>query len=261
MRLVPSFRRLGSPVLVCLVVAVLAACGDGPDRPVADERAFVSITDVDPTIIVDARYYGDHNFIGSRIAGYEAPKCLLTRQAAAALARVQQELRPMDLTLKTYDCYRPQRAVDEFVAWAKDLGDVRMKAEFYPNVDKADLFRDGYIAAKSSHSRGSTVDLAIVALPAAESERYQEGEPLRACFLPAEQRFRDSALDFGTGFDCFDPLAHTANPAVGGTQRALRALLTEVMSEHGFANLAEEWWHFTLRQEPFADTYFDFPVR
>ncbi|MEU4339859.1 M15 family metallopeptidase [Nocardia sp. NPDC023852] len=263
MRFVPSFQRLGSLALACSVVMMIAACGAErhADTPVTGEAAFVSITDVDPTIMVEARYFGQHNFLGTRVTGYEAPHCLLTRQAAAALARVQQELRPMNLTLKTFDCYRPQRAVDRFVAWAKDLGDVKMQREFYPSVDKANLLRDGYIAEKSGHSRGSTVDLAIVALPAAAPEQYRDGDPLRECFLPADQRFHDNILDFGTGYDCFDPLAHTATPAVGGTQRALRTLLTNLMDEHGFAGLAEEWWHFTLKGEPFPQTYFDFPVR
>lgn len=268
-RLIP---RVGALAVACVVAVALAACGDsGPDAPAAsspapstpaaDESAFVSITDVDPTILVDARYFSEHNFLGTRIAGYEAPRCLLTKQAAAALAQVQAELRPMNLTLETYDCYRPQRAVDQFVTWAKDLGDVKMKQEFYPTVDKANLFRDGYIAEKSGHSRGSTLDLAIVALPAADPEPYRPGDPLRECFLPAEQRFHDNMLDFGTGYDCFDPAAHTANPAVGGTQRAVRTLLAELMAEYGFANLPEEWWHFTLKNEPFPQTYFDFPVR
>ncbi|WP_069159882.1 M15 family metallopeptidase [Nocardia altamirensis] len=266
-----SLRRIGAPALACVVAMMVTACGDtGADAPptattqappAADESSFVSITDVDPTILVEARYFGQHNFLGTVVNGYEAPKCLLSKQAAAKLAEVQRELRLMNLTLKTYDCYRPQRAVDHFVAWAKDLGDVKMKKEFYPNVDKANLFRDGYIAEKSGHSRGSTLDLGIVALPAADPEPYRDGDPLRECFLPAEQRYRDNILDFGTGYDCFDPASHTANPAVGGTQRALRTLLTQLMDEHGFKNLTEEWWHFTLRDEPFPDTYFNFPVR
>ncbi|MFI9503390.1 M15 family metallopeptidase [Nocardia sp. NPDC052566] len=268
MKSVPLFRRIGCLASALAVVMAMAACGNEsagkqapPPPPVADESAFVSITDIAPTILVEARYYGDHNFMGTRVNGYEAPKCLLTRQAAEALAKVQQELQPMNLTLKTYDCYRPQRAVDHFVTWAKDLGDVKMKKEFYPSVDKANLFRDGYIAEKSGHSRGSTLDLAIVAIPTAVPEPYRDGDPLRECTLPADQRYRDNILDFGTGYDCFDPLANTANPVVGGTQRGLRALLVDLMDEYGFKNLAEEWWHFTLRQEPFPDHYFDFPVR
>ncbi|MCM6773121.1 M15 family metallopeptidase [Nocardia sp. CDC159] len=254
------FRMLRCAGALLIGVAGLTGCGESA-RPAPGEADFVSVTDVDPTIRVDARYFGVHNFIGSPIAGYEAPKCLLTRRAAAALAEVQRELAPMRLSLKTYDCYRPQRAVDQFVAWANDLGDVKMKKEFYPSVDKANLFRDGYIAAKSGHSRGSTVDVTIVALPAPASEQYHPGDSLRECFLPAGQRFGDDSLDFGTGFDCFDPAAHTANPTVGGTQRGLRALLSDAMADHGFENLPEEWWHFTLRDEPFPDIYFDFPVR
>lgn len=239
-----------------------AACGNTkPSSPKADESAFVSVAEIDPTIVVDARYFGEHNFIGGRINGYEAPKCLLTKEAATALADVQRELRPMGLGLKTYDCYRPQRAVDQFVSWAKDLGDTTMRAEFYPTVEKANLFRDGYIAEKSGHSRGSTLDLTIVALPAPDQEQYHSGDPLRACTLPADQRFRDNSLDLGTGYDCFDPLAHTADPAPSSTQRALRELLVNLMDEHGFKNLAEEWWHFTLKNEPFPNTYFDFPIQ
>ncbi len=243
-----------------LAVVAAASCAGDPNAPAADETAFVSVTELDPTIVVDARYFGEHNFIGGPINGYEASKCLLTKETGGALAEVQRELRPMGLGLKTYDCYRPQRAVDQFVSWAKDLGDTKMRAEFYPTVDKADLFRDGYIAEKSGHSRGSTVDLTIVALPPADQEQYHAGDPLRACTLPADQRFRDNSLDFGTGYDCFDPLAHTANLSVGATQRAMRELLTNVMAEHGFTNLAEEWWHFTLKNEPFPNTYFDFPI-
>ncbi|MEV6336283.1 M15 family metallopeptidase [Nocardia vinacea] len=253
--------RFCSAVLAAVAAVVVAGCGEKPSSPAADETAFVSVTELDPTIIVDARYFGEHNFIGGRINGYDAPKCLLTKEAAAALAQVQRELQPMGLGLKTYDCYRPQRAVDQFVSWAKDLGDTKMRAEFYPTVEKANLFRDGYIAEKSGHSRGSTLDLTIVALPAADQEQYHPGDPLRACTLPADQRFRDNTLDFGTGYDCFDPLAHTANPAPSGTQRALRELLVNLMDEHGFKNLAEEWWHFTLKNEPFPNTYFNFPIQ
>lgn len=120
---------------------------------------------------------------------------------------------------------------------------------------------EAVVPSERTYSRGSTVDLTIVALPAADQEQYRDGDPLRACTLPADQRFRDNSLDFGTGYDCFDPLAHTANPAPSGTQRALRELLTNLMAEHGFTNLPEEWWHFTLKNEPFPSTYFDFPIR
>ncbi|HEY3464004.1 MAG TPA: M15 family metallopeptidase, partial [Amycolatopsis sp.] len=162
--------------------------------------------------------------------------------------------------LKVYDCYRPQRAVDHFVRWAKDLADEKMKAEFYPNVAKDRLFADGYIAEKSGHSRGSTMDLTIVKLPPRPQRPYIPSEPLKPCFAPQGERFGDNMVDMGTGFDCFDPLAHTDNPAITGVARQNRDLLKNTMAAAGFRNLPEEWWHYTLNGEPFPDTYFDFPV-
>jgi D-alanyl-D-alanine dipeptidase len=185
---------------------------------------------------------------------------MLTPPAAAALSAAQTELRSYGLSLKVYDCYRPQRAVDEFVAWAKDLGDTKMKAEFYPRVEKTNLFKDGYIAAKSGHSRGSTVDLTLIPIPAPPQEEFASGQRLRDCTLPASRRFGDDSLDMGTGFDCFDPLAHTANPDLGAQQRRNRLLLKSTMEKFGFRNLPEEWWHYTLKDEPYPNQYFDVPI-
>jgi len=222
--------------------------------------AFVSIADLDPTIIVEMRYYGIHNFVGTQVHGYDAPKCYLTWPAANALVKVQAELKAMNLSLKVYDCYRPQRAVDHFVEWAKDLNDTKMRKEFYPTVDKSRLFLDGYIAEKSGHTRGSTMDLTVVPLPAGENEVYKDGDPLRECTLPVEQRFTDNSLDFGTGFDCFDLASHRYNPAISGQHRGVRQLLQTIMDKYGFKGLEEEWWHFTLKNEPFPNTYFNFPI-
>ena len=222
---------------------------------------FVDIKQVLPSAILDIRYHGDHNFVGTRVDGYEAARCFVTKPAAKALAKVQEELQEFSLSLKIYDCYRPQRAVNHFVRWAKDIGDAKTKAEFYPAVDKRNLFRDDYIAERSGHSRGSTVDLTIVPLPVPKEETYTPGQPLRACFMPASERFGDSSIDMGTGFDCFDELSHPANPRVGTQQRANRLLLKTLMDRRGFKNYAQEWWHFTLRNEPYPNTYFDFPVR
>lgn len=247
------------PVLMrflCLFV-ILAACAPpqpGP-TPAGD---LVSIADLDPTIVVEARYYGSHNFIGRPITGYEAPKCILSRPAAEALVRVQAELRPMGLGLKTYDCYRPQRAVDDFVAWAQDLDDTAMKTEFYPEVAKSSLFSDGYIASRSGHSRASTVDLTIIPLPVPPQPPVGA---LVDCRGPVGERFADNSVDMGTGYDCFDPLSHTDNPAIRGEAMANRQLLKRVMERHGFTNYPQEWWHFTLAGEPYPDTYFDVPVR
>lgn len=240
-----------------LLVALLAACAHA--QPAPDSAPdLVSVADLDPTLVVDARYYGDHNFVGERIRGYEAPKCLLARPAAEALARVQADLRPLGLGLKTYDCYRPQRAVNHFVEWARDLGDTEMKAEFYPEVPKSDLFSDGYIASRSGHSRGSTVDLTIVPLPAPAQPPVGA---LRDCRLPAGERYADNSIDMGTGYDCFDPLSHTDNPAIEGQARRNRDLLRDAMRRRGFVNYAQEWWHYTLADEPYPEQYFDVPVR
>ncbi len=224
-------------------------------------RGFTYLYDVDPTIIQEMRYYGNHNFVGRPIRGYLAPKCILTIQAAEALVKVQAELKEFSMSLKVYDCYRPQRAVDDFIVWAKDRSDTKMKREFYPKIDKANLFKDGYISEKSGHSRGSTVDITIVALPIEKQAKYNYGERLFACDLPANKRFKDNSLDFGTGFDCFSTLSHTANSHIGDLQKQRRLMLKSIMEKNGFKNVAVEWWHYTLEKEPFPNQYFDFEVQ
>jgi zinc D-Ala-D-Ala dipeptidase len=222
---------------------------------------FVHIEAVIPDALLDIRYFGEHNFLGVKVDGYLAPTCILTRQAAQALAEVQKDLSPFSMTLKIYDCYRPQQAVDHFVRWAKDIDDTKTKKEFYPTVDKRHLFRDGYIDSRSGHSRGSTVDLTIVPLPAPAQPSYVAGQPLKECFLPAGVRFADNSLDMGTGFDCFHELSHPENTDLGHEQRSYRLLLKTLMAKHGFRNYDKEWWHFTLNKEPYPQTYFNFPVK
>jgi D-alanyl-D-alanine dipeptidase len=221
---------------------------------------FIDITKVIPSAVLDIRYFGPHNFVGERVDGYNAPKCYLTREAAEALKKVQEELKDFSLSIKIYDCFRPQGAVNHFVRWAKEVDNTKTKKEFYPTVDKRNLFRDGYIAEKSGHSRGSTVDLTIVPIPAQEQERYVPGQPLFECYLPAGKRFKDNSVDMGTGFDCFHELSHPLNEKVGLQQRMNRMLLKTLMEKHGFKNYDQEWWHFTLRGEPFPDTYVDFVI-
>jgi D-alanyl-D-alanine dipeptidase len=254
----PTWRV--APAALC-GLAICACAAAGTPEPSPQVPDFVSVTEIDPTIIVEARYHGSHNFIGRPIEGYEAPKCLLVRAAAEALSRVQTEVRAFGLGLKTYDCYRPQRAVAHFAAWARDLSDVKMKAEFYPDIDKTKLFDLGYIAERSGHSRGSTVDLTLIPIPPPSQAEYREGDPLVRCTAPVEHRFRDNTLDMGTGYDCFSELSHTASPAVGAVAARNRLLLKAVMEKHGFVNYAQEWWHFTLRPEPYPQSYFDLPVR
>ncbi|MFE1458937.1 M15 family metallopeptidase [Streptomyces sp. NPDC058735] len=250
--------------LIAAAAALLAAtasltparAGTAPRAP----RDFVTLRSVDPTILQEMRYATAHNFVGERIDGYRQPLCILTRPAAEALHKAQRKLLSQGYTLKVYDCYRPQRAVNHFVRWAQDLDDQAMKGEFYPNVDKTRLFADGYIAGKSGHSRGSTLDVTLVRLPAERTRPYRPGETLVPCVAPRSERFPDNSVDMGTGFDCFDTLSHTLDPRVQGTQRAHRLLLKDTLEGLGFVNLAEEWWHYTFKPEPYPDTYFDFPV-
>lgn len=247
---------------VFIVLNLVSALGvPVPSR--ADTAAppgFVALRDVDPTILQDIRYFTAHNFTGDPVEGYLVPMCILTRPAAEALAQTQQEFIERGYTLKVYDCYRPQRAVDDFVAWAEDINDRRMMAEFYPRVDKSVLFDDGYIAQRSGHSRGSTVDLTLVALPAVTTAPSMPGEPLVDCTAPQSFRFADNSIDMGTGFDCFDPLAHTMNPLIDGDEHKNRLMLTEGLARQGFVNYDKEWWHFTYQPEPYPDTFFDFPI-
>lgn len=248
------------------ILALSLSVAAGPAHPVAAQQTaangdpLVSLAGVDSTIIIEARYHGPHNFMGRPVEGYEAPKCLLTRPAARALAAVQAELRAFGLSLKTYDCYRPQRAVDHFVRWAADPADTVARQEFYPTVPKDRLFSEGYIAQRSGHSRGSTVDLTIVPLPPATQPHWKP-EAQVPCTAPAGTRFADNSLDMGTGYDCFDELSHTENGATGAEARRNRLLLRSVMEKHGFRNYPQEWWHFTLVGEPFPDTWFDIVVR
>ena len=229
----------------------------------ADTKAppeFVNLRDVDSRILHEIRYDGEHNFIGRPIVGYREPLCILTRPAAEALSRAQDTFLAQGYTLKVYDCYRPQRAVDDFARWAERRGDQRMKQEFYPRVDKSVLFDEGYIARRSGHSRGSTVDLTLVKLPVRPQRRFIPGEPLVPCFAPVGERFPDNMIDMGTGYDCFDTLANTLDPRIQGEARANRLLLKETLEAEGFGNLATEWWHYTHRPELFPETFFDFPV-
>jgi D-alanyl-D-alanine dipeptidase len=245
--------------LLTLVIVALLLPGTGNSAGKLPE-GLVDVGEMVPALTLDIRYFGPHNFVGARVDGYNAPKCILTREAATALAKVQSDLESFSLSLKIYDCYRPQQAVNHFVRWAKDTGDIKTKAEFYPTLDKKDLFAGEYIATKSGHSRGSTVDLTIVALPAAKEPLYRPGDKLKACYLPMEKRFPDNGLDMGTGFDCFHELSHTVNKKIGEKQRLHRLLLKTLMEKQGFKNYEKEWWHFTLRDEPFPQTYFDFAV-
>jgi D-alanyl-D-alanine dipeptidase len=221
---------------------------------------WVDLSAVDPTILVEIRYHGAHNFLGRPVAGYLEPVCLLPHQTAQALHRVQLAARAEGYTLKVYDCYRPARAGADFVAW-RDTPDQMTKAEFYPSLTKADLFRLGFVGgAATSHSSGSAVDLTLVKLPAAPQPAYVPGEPLVACTAPAGERFPDNSVDMGTGYDCFDSLSHTLDPRISGEARENRLRLRRLMEAEGFVNYWAEWWHYDLANPPYPGQYFDFPV-
>lgn len=236
----------------------LAACTPPQESDPGLPSGFVELSDVDPTIRQDMRYFGSNNFVGRPIAGYEAGACVLTEQAARALSAAQTEFAERGYSLIVFDCYRPQGAVDDFVAWAESA-DQTTKAQYYPNVPKDELFERGYIAERSGHSRGSTVDLALE--PANAVSKGTPEHLQTPCLEDDAFQGDRQYLNFGTAYDCFDVLSHTANAEVSAEAQANRQLLVSVMEETGFRNYANEWWHFTLENEPFADTYFEFAIR
>jgi D-alanyl-D-alanine dipeptidase len=245
-----------------LLSTLMALAGLSPAAPAPSglPTGFVYLADIDPTIVQDIRYAGSHNFIGRPIAGYEAAECVLTEKAARALAKVQSRLAPKKLSLIVFDCYRPTRATAEFIRWSKDPRDTRMKAEFYPRIDKSRIFELGYLSTRSAHSRGSTVDLGIVPL-GASVPRYDPATALAPCTARKGQRFEDGTLDFGTGFDCMDELSATTHPDVSAQARKNRLMLRDLMVAAGFRPYRREWWHFELIDEPFPHQSFDFPIR
>jgi D-alanyl-D-alanine dipeptidase len=223
-------------------------------------KGFVYLRDIDPTIVQDIRYAASHNFVGRPIRGYLAGECILSEPAAKALENVQRKLAEKELSLIVWDCYRPKRAVDDFVQWSKDRAHSEMKTEFYPRTDKGKLFALGYLARPSAHSRGSTVDLAIIPTAFASAPPPNPTHSLKACTSPKGERFEDGTIDFGTGYDCLDVLANTSNAPTGGTARRNRQTLRSHMREAGFRPYAREWWHFELNNEPFHRGGFDFEV-
>ena len=198
--------------------------------------SFVKVSDVISDLNVELKYYSTHNFVGDTIDGYKSNTLYLTKASAKRLKLVQDELQMQNLCLKVFDGYRPQRAVNHFVRWARQINDTLKKAEFYPHVNKRHLFREGYIASKSGHSRGSTVDLTIT--------NGETGIP----------------LDMGSPYDFFGEQSWVDYPNITEEQKKNRQLLQSVMIKHGFRNYPKEWWHFTLRGEPFPSTFFDFEI-
>ena len=242
-------KRLKLWMMAAIFVGFCGSCSDTEEDASSDSGDFVMLTDVVPDAILEIRYYGTYNFVGTRIDGYEEPTAMLTRQAAFALKAVSDEVKKLGFRLKIYDAYRPQKGVDNFVRWAADIPDTLMKKYFYPDLDKSVLFEQEYIYEKSGHSRGSTVDLTLFDMDA------------------------EKELDMGGTFDWFGPESHPdfcGNPdtqtyapsdSLTAEQFNNRMTLRRAMLRHGFKPMRTEWWHFTLADEPFPDTYFTFPVK
>ncbi|MGH6831412.1 MAG: M15 family metallopeptidase [Methyloceanibacter sp.] len=230
----------------------LAASAAGASEMPKD---FVYLRDIDPTIQQDMRYAGSKNFTGRPAPGYDAPECVLVRQAAEALKAVQADLKAKGLGLKVYDCYRPVRAVNAFVDWTKEPDDPEAKAVYYPNVPKSELIPN-YIAPRSGHSRGAAVDLTLVPL-GGDAKDSPESEP---CTAPQGSKADDGSLAMGTTFDCFDGKSSKLASNYTAEQNANRTALSDAMQAHGFEDYIFEWWHFVLANEPYPDKYFDFPI-
>jgi D-alanyl-D-alanine dipeptidase len=220
--------------LALIVFASLIPTGINAAQPLPE--GFVYLDDVIPGVKLEMRYYTENNFTGRRVDGYLKPRCIITEPAAQALKNVQNDLLAFGLELKIFDAYRPRMAVDNFARWAADIKDTKMKKEYSPDVDKSTLFKDGYIASKSGHTRGSTVDLTII-----QSDSGKE-------------------LDMGGTFDFFGPVSWPDSTLAPADKRANRLLLRTLMIKYGFKPYEKEWWHFTLANEPFPKTYFNFPV-
>ncbi len=240
-----TIRLLSVPVIFLTLALTVVSCGStnriarsegrstGPDDP----SGFVVLTDVVPDVILEIRYFSSFNFVGTRVDGYEQPVALMTREAAQALKAVSDEAISLGYRLKIWDTYRPQMAVDHFCRWGKNVTDTLTKRYFYPYLDKDVVFDQGYIARRSGHSRGSIVDLSLVDMKTG----------------------RD--IDMGYGFDWFGGESHPDYRGITEEQYANRMLLRGLMLKHGFLPIEEEWWHFILKDEPYPDTYFTFPVR
>jgi D-alanyl-D-alanine dipeptidase len=236
-------RRLARGFMVFLLAVAPAAARD------ALPPGFVYLRDIDASIAQDMRYATSNNFTDRPLPGYAAPECILRRDMAQALARVQADLASVGLGLKVYDCYRPTRAVAAMARWASAAGDESTK-RFYPKLDKRNLFSLGYIAAHSAHSTGTAVDLTLIRRDGTPPTPFDSHARYGACTAPASERAPDDSIDMGTGFDCFDPKSFTANGTISAEQRHWRDVLLAAMHKQGLKNYFREWWHFTDGPQP-----------
>jgi len=221
-------------LLIAIMTLVCLACTKTSDD---GKSSFVQIQQIILDVEYDIRYFSSDNFVGARVDGYLAPLAYTTKEAGTALVLVQNELKKEGLGLKIFDAYRPQKGVAHFVRWGRVPGDTLTKTKYYPDINKANVFELGYVATKSGHSRGSTIDLTIIDLKT------------------------KTELDMGSPWDFFGEISHHDSPMVNESQTANRNKLRTVMLKHGFKEYANEWWHYTLKDEPFSETYFDFDIQ
>lgn len=220
-------------ILIFLLLSIASYAQQKNNLP----KGFVYLTDFIPHIAVDMKYFTNHNFVGRAIDGYKSNKIILTERATLAIQKIEKELNKEGLGLKVFDAYRPQTAVNHFKRWAKDIKDTLMRQEFYPRVDKRDLFKKGFIASKSGHSRGSTIDLTIIDLKTKKE------------------------FDMGVDFDFFGEESAHGYTKLNSTQKQNRIKLKKIMEKYGFRSYSKEWWHYTYNDEPFKDKYFDFHIK
>lgn len=234
------FQKLMLSVAVLLLLSTCSfiynTIGAQEVRNVNSPEGFVLVSEVIPDVIQEIRYFSTYNFVGRRIDSYRVPVAILTKEAASALKNAADDFRKQGYIIKIYDAYRPQTAVNHFKSWAQDLNDVKMKKYFYPNVNKSELFKRGYIASKSGHSRGSTIDMTLVDMNSGKE------------------------IDVGSPFDFFGEISHHDTQQITAKQRANRLIIKKTMIANGFKEYSEEWWHYSLKNEPYPQTYFDFPV-
>ena len=252
--------KISKKFLLVFFLILFAPCFSLSDE--ARSKGFVYLHEVDPTILVSLRYNSNENFVGKPVTGYKRSVVMLTKQAAEALKKVQTALKKDGYSLVVYDAYRPQQAVDHFMCWSVHVEDQLKKLQYYPRVNKADVFKLGYVAERSGHSRGSTIDLTIIKLG---KKLHEVKESDRTLLDGYTIKFLDDGtVDMGSSFDLFDVASHFENNVIAENYKTLRTYLKQVMEKHGFKNYPEEWWHFTLKNEPFpansAASYFNFPV-
>jgi zinc D-Ala-D-Ala dipeptidase len=241
-------------IVIALVVAAFVSAAGAQSLP----GGFVFLRDIDPSILQDIRYAGSNNFVGRPLNGYSAAECIVKRDVGLALKSIQQALAPQNLSLKMLDCYRPVRAVHDMVVWAQNGRETPAERRYNPGFSKKDLFRLGYIAEHSGHSRGAAVDLTLVDLKADNSPRFDPDKAYADCTAAAGARAPEGSVDMGTGYDCSDRMAHTAAKSITSAQRRWRNMLVAVMAKQGFVNYSKEWWHFSLPGT--AGPAYDFPI-